>query len=211
VDAASEANLSIRNVSGQLVPFEAGDMRFEEVVVDHVIDENDRQIIGDPNPDIYGSFNMDFSWKRFILRALFTYSYGNDVYNALRANLEAGKSPHNQSTAMQNRWVANGQVTDIPQATYGDPMGNSRFSDRWIEDGSYLKFKSLSLSYTLPLQLSFLQEVSVWGSMSNIVTWTNYLGVDPEFAFGNNVLYQGIDAGLVPQTQMFNVGVKVNL
>ena len=210
-EEANAANLSIRNNSGQLIPFGAGDMHFVEVKKDGVIDDNDRQIIGDPNPDFYGNFNFSLSWKKFTLGTLFTYSYGNEVYDALRANLESGMNTYNQSTAMQNRWVANGQQTDIPRAVYGDPMGNARFSDRWIEDGSYLRFKSLSLSYKLPVRWTFLQEISVWGSVNNLYTFTKYLGVDPEFAYGNSVLYQGIDAGLVPQTRSFNFGVKINL
>lgn len=208
---AAQANLSIRDQSGQLIPFQAGDIYFEEVVRDGVIDEKDRQIIGDPNPDAYGSFTLSVSWKKFTLASLFTWSSGNDVYNALRANLESGKNTNNQSSAMQNRWVANGQVTDIPRATYDDPMGNARFSDRWIEDGSYLKLKTLSLSYTLPLQLTFLQEISVWGSVGNLFTLTKYLGADPEFSYGNSALYQGVDAGLIPSSRIFNLGVKIHL
>jgi TonB-linked SusC/RagA family outer membrane protein len=208
---AAAANLHIRTASGQLIPFEAGDMLFEEVEKNDIIDENDRQVIGDPNPDFYGNFNFSVSWKKFTLEALFSYTYGNDVYNALRASLESGKDVNNPSTAMQNRWVANGQQTDIPRAVYGDPMGNARFSDRWIEDGSFLRFQSLSLTYKLPLPWTFLHEVSIWGSVSNIFTWTNYLGSDPEFAYGNSVLYQGIDAGLIPPSRSFNLGVKINL
>ena len=207
---ASTANLAIRDASGKLIPFDAGDMLFEDFKRDGVIDDNDRQIIGDPNPDFYGNFNFNLSWKDFTFGALFTYSYGNDVYNALRANLESGRNTNNQSTAMLSRWVANGQVTDIPRATYDDPMGNARFSDRWIEDGSYLRFKSVSLEYKLPVQVSFLQGVAVWGSVNNLFTLTKYLGADPEFAYGNSVLYQGIDAGLVPQTRSYNLGVKIN-
>jgi len=210
-DDAQVANLAIRDNTGQLISFQAGDMRFEEVLVDQVIDENDRQVIGDPNPDIYGNFNFNLAYKHLSVQALFTYSYGNDVYNALRANLESGKTVYNQSTAMQNRWVANGQVTDIPRATYDDPMGNSRFSDRWIEDGSYLRFKSLSLSYDIPMKLTFLQGIKIWGAVNNIFTFTKYLGPDPEFSYGNSVLYQGIDAGLTPQTRAFNFGVNINL
>ena len=211
VEEASAANLSIRTISGQLIPFEAGDMHFDQVVADGIIDDKDRQIIGDPNPDFYGNFNFNLSWKRLTLGALFTYSYGNDVYNALRANLESGSNIHNQSSAMQNRWVANGQQTTIPRAVISDPMGNARFSDRWIEDGSYLRFKSLSLSYKLPFRMIFLQEISVWGSVNNLFTLTKYLGSDPEFAYGNSILYQGIDAGLIPQSRSFNFGIKINL
>jgi len=210
-EEARTANLSIRDKSGQLIPYEAGDMHFDQVVNDGVIDEKDRQIIGDPNPDFYGNFNFNLSWKKFTFAALFTYSYGNDVYNALRANLEAGMNTNNQSTAMQNRWVANGQLTNIPRAVYGDPMGNARFSDRWIEDGSYVRLKSISLSYKLPFRMIFLQGISVWGSVNNLFTLTKYLGADPEFAYGNSVLYQGIDAGLTPQTRSFDFGIKINL
>ena len=210
-EEARAANLFIRNKSGQLIPFEAGDMHFAQVVENGIIDEKDRQIIGNPNPDYYGNFNFNLSWKRLILGTVFTYSYGNDVYNALRANLESGRNTHNQTTAMQNRWVANGQQTNIPRAVFNDPMGNARFSDRWIEDGSYLRLKSVSLSYKLPFRLIFLQEIFVWGSVNNLFTLTKYLGSDPEFAYGNSVLYQGIDAGLIPQTRSFNIGVKINL
>ncbi|NDW18839.1 SusC/RagA family TonB-linked outer membrane protein [Dysgonomonas sp. 216] len=210
-DAADRANLYVQSESGALTRFEAGDMYFVDAHEDNIIDEKDRQIIGDPNPDFYGNFNFNLTYKGFTLGALFSYSVGNDAYNALRANLEAGNDIYNQATSMQNRWVANGQQTSIPRATYGDPMGNSRFSDRWIEDASFLKFKSLSLSYKLPLNLTFLQEVSVWGSVNNLYTFTKYLGNDPEFSYGNSVLSQGVDAGLIPQTRSFNFGVKINL
>ena len=143
--------------------------------------------------------------------ALFTYVYGNDVYDALRANLESGKTIFNQSTAMRNRWVASGQETDIPRATYGDPLGNSRFSDRWIEDGSYLRFKTLSLTYRLPIEPGFLQGMSVWVAVNNIYTFTKYLGADPDVSYGNSALYQGIDAGLTPQSRSYNMGININL
>ena len=216
-EEAAAAGLYKETSTGAKVAFEAGDVWFEDVVQDGIIrndreiGQDDRQIIGDPNPDFYGNFNLGITYKRFTLGALFTYSYGNDVYDALRASLESGSSIYNQSKAMRNRWTADGQITSMPRATYGDPMGNSSFSDRWIDDGSYLKFKSLSLSYELPLNLTFLQGITVWGSVNNLYTFTKYLGVDPECAYGNNVLYQGVDAGLTPQTRSFNFGVKINL
>lgn len=142
---------------------------------------------------------------------MFTYSVGNDVYNALRANLESGSDIHNQSVALVNRWVANGQQTSIPRATYGDPMGNARFSDRWIEDGSYLKWKSIQLTYDIPVRSTFLQGVSVWMAVNNLCTWTKYLGPDPEFFSGTSPLGLGIDNGLIPASREFNFGVKINL
>lgn len=208
---ASSANLAIRNNDGSLRRFEAGDMHFSDFDGDGIIDSKDRQVIGNPNPDFYGNFNFRLSWKGFTLSSLFTFSSGNDVYNALRANLESGSDIYNQSTAMMNRWVANGQQTDIPRATYGDPMGNSRFSDRWIEDGSYLKWKSLRLSYAIPLRTTAIQGVEVWFEMNNIKTWTKYLGQDPESFAGYNPLYLGVDTGLVPAVREYTFGVKINI
>ena len=209
---AADAGLAILSSSGQRIPFSAGDMRFVDHPKDGIIGEDDRVVIGDPNPDIYGNFNLNFRWRDLELGALFTYSLGNDAYNALRANLESGNSLSNQSIAMENRWMADGQVTDIPRATYDDPMGNARFSDRWIEDASYLKFKRLMLSYRVPVRsTSFLQGVSVWAAVNNLCTLTKYLGTDPEFSYNQSVLYQGVDAGLTPQSRSFQIGVKLNL
>ena len=112
---------------------------------------------------------------------------------------------------MENRWVADGQHTSVPRATYGDPMGNARFSDRWIEDASYLKLKQVSLAYDIPLRVSFIQNLNVWVSANNLLTFTNYLGADPEFSYGGSVLYQGVDAGLVPQSRSWQMGVRIGL
>lgn len=201
--------------------FQAGDMRFLDLsatVPDGspsgqkgLIDEHDMTIIGDPNPDVYGSFGFNLTWKCLTLDALFTYSLGNDAYNALRQQLESGSMLSNQSEAMRRRWTADGQQTDIPRATYGDPMGNSCFSDRWIEDASYLKLKQVSLTYRLPVKPKLIQGMSLWASVSNVFTLTRYLGTDPEFSYGNAALCQGIDAGLLPPSRSYNIGLKLNL
>ncbi len=208
---ASDAGLGLMSASGQRIPFSAGDVRFVDVTGDKVINENDRVVIGNPNPDLYGNFNLDFKYKRLALSALFTYSLGNDAYNALRQSLESGNDLYNQSAAMDNRWRADGQQTDIPRAVYGDPMGNSRFSDRWIEDASFLKFKRLTLSYDIPFRTTFLQNIRIWAAVNNLCTLTKYLGGDPEFSYGTSVLYQGVDAGLIPQSRSYQLGVNISL
>jgi len=208
---ASAANLHIVNANGSYTYFGAGDIIFDDKTSDHTIDLNDRQIIGNPNPDFYGSFSSKMSFQKITLNALFSYSYGNDVYNYLRSQLESGADMSNQSTAMLSRWRKDGQLTSQPKATYGDPLGNSRFSDRWIEDGSYLRLKTVSVSYRVPINNAFINGMDIWVAANNLFTLTNYLGVDPECSTGNSVLTQGIDAGLVPQTQSFFVGVKINL
>ena len=90
-------------------------------------------------------------------------------------------------------------------------VNNERFSDRWIEDGSYLKLKRVRLTYELPVSLSWLQGFSVWGEANNVVTLTKYLGSDPEVTAGNGVLYQGIDSGMLIQNRSFNLGLTINL
>jgi TonB-linked SusC/RagA family outer membrane protein len=210
-DAAAEG-LSKRNADGAYSPFMAGDIHFEEVLEDGIINEADKQIIGDPNPDIYGNIFSKWTYGNWTLNAIFTYSYGNDVYNYYRSKLEAGSDFNNQTMAMLNRWTAAGQTTAQPKATYGDPMGNARFSDRWIEDGSYLRLKTLSLAYDVPIKDNiYVHGLNIWVSANNLFTLTKYLGMDPEFSSGNSVFYQGVDAGLLPLTQSFYVGIKLNL
>ena len=191
--------------------FKAGDMKFVDLTGEGCIDENDKTIIGNPNPDIYGNIFTRLSYRGVSLDVNFNYSVGNDVYNYYRQQLESGSSFYNQTTAMLNRWTVDGQVTDIPAVVYGDPVGNTRFSDRWIEDGSYLRLKSIRLSYEIPVTSNWLQGLTVWGAAENVYTLTKYKGTDPEFSVSNNILYQGIDAGLMPQTRSFHLGVKVNL
>jgi hypothetical protein len=210
---AAAANLKQRNSDGSFTAFGAGDVHFVEnaYALDGIIDENDRQVIGNPNPDLYGSFSSKLTHKRLSLNAVFTYSLGNDVYNYHRSMLESGRDLSNQSKAMLGRWTGEGQITNQPRAVYGDPMGNARFSDRWIEDGSFLRLKTISLSYNLPLKSNYIQGLSIWVSGNNLITWSNYLGIDPEFSSRQSVYYQGIDAGLTPLTRSYYVGINFNL
>lgn len=210
-EEAKAANLYIEDETGARTYFGAGDVRFADLNGDGKINEKDRTVIGDATPDIYGNFYTSLSWKNLTLDANFTYSLGNDAFNYMRQQLESGSRFMNQTTAMLNRWTTEGQVTDVPKATYGDPMGNSRFSDRWIEDASYLRLKTLTLSYKLPINNTYIQGITVWGQCNNLFTLTNYLGTDPEFSMSNRVLHQGIDAGLLSQGRSFNIGVRINL
>ena len=99
----------------------------------------------------------------------------------------------------------------MPRLSYNDAMGNSRFSDRWIEDGSYLRLKTLNLTYKVPVNLSWLQGLSIWAQADNLFTLTHYLGGDPEFSAANGVLYQGIDPGNVALSRTFTFGLRINL
>ena len=208
---AEAEGLKLVATTGEVTPFGAGDMRFVDHYADNVINEKDMVVIGDPNPDFYGNLFSNLSYKRLTLNMNFSYFYGNDIYNYQRSLLEGGSQFFNQTTALNRRWIAEGQQTDIPKATFGDPMGNSRFSDRWIEDGSYLRLRSVTLSYALPVNSVWLQGVTVWATANNLFTLTNYLGSDPEVWAGNSVLYQGIDRGLTAQGRSVLMGIKINL
>ena len=115
----------------------------------------------------------------------------------------------NQSTKVLDRWGYEGQETEIPRALYGDYIGNSAFSTRWIEDGSYLRLKNISLSYTVPQEFWGFKNAQFYMSATNLFTATNYLGYDPEFAFSSAHATQGIDYGLTPQPRQFVFGVKL--
>ncbi len=193
------------------IPFGAGDVKFVDVNGDKEINEADMQIIGDPNPDIYGNIFTSVSYKRLRLDVNFNYSLGNDAYNYLRSQLEGGNRFFNQSVSMANRWTYEGHVTDMPKVTWEDPVGNARFSDRWIEDASYLRLKAVTLSYELPINNTFIHGLTFWGQANNVFTVSKYLGADPEFSLGNSVLDQGIDRGLLANCRSFMLGIKINL
>ena len=190
--------------------FGAGDVKFADNG-DKEINKADMQVIGDPNPDIYGNIFTSLSYKRIRLDVNFNYSLGNDAYNYLRSQLEGGNRFMNQSVAMANRWSYEGQVTDMPTVMWEDPMGNARFSDRWIEDASYLRLKSITLSYELPINNTFIHGLTFWGQANNVFTVSKYLGADPDFSMSNSVLEQGIDRGLLANSRNFMLGIKINL
>jgi len=197
--------------TGTKTYFEGGDVAFVDQNHDGKIDELDRVVIGNPNPDFTGSINSHMKWGRLSFDALFTFSEGNDVYNYLRSQLESASTYYNQTLAVTNAWSYEGQVTNMHRISYGDPMGNNRFSDRWIEDGSFFRLKTIRLAYDIPFNLPFLEAITVWASANNLWTSTHYLGSDPEFSSSNSPLYQGIDTGLLANGRSYYLGVKINL
>jgi len=201
-------------VAGQYREFGAGDIAFVDQNGDGWIDESDKVVIGNANPDIYGNIYTSLTWKNLRLDANFKYSLGNDIYNYQRSVLESGSTTYNQTTAMVDRWTYEGQSTDMPKACYTESdawVNNERMSDRWIEDGSYLKLKNIRLTYTIPYTNTWLQGMRVWAEGNNLYTVTKYLGTDPEMSSRNSILYQGVDTGLIPSGRSVNVGISLNL
>lgn len=189
--------------------FRAGDMHFRDVNGDHVIDDNDRVIIGDPTPDFSGGITTSFRYGNISLSARFTYAYGNDVYNGVRRIGEGMSDFSGQTSAVLNSWYYEGHVTEMPKAEYGDPMNNSQFSSRWIEDGSYLKLNNLTLSYEYPRSLLFFRKMQFYVSANNLFTWTKYLGYDPECAYSYDYKMVGVDYAKVPGGRVFKLGIRL--
>jgi hypothetical protein len=140
------------------------------------------------------------------------YSIGNDIYNGVRRHNESGAAWHNQSSTMIRRWQADGQVTDMPRVT-GINMDyglNNRFSSRWIEDGSYVKLKEVTLSYDINKKVLFFTGLRISASAQNLVTFTKYTGSDPEFSYSYDPQFMGMDLGKVPVPRFYKLALGMN-
>ncbi|SFU41879.1 TonB-linked outer membrane protein, SusC/RagA family [Pustulibacterium marinum] len=173
---------------------------------------DDRTIIGNANPDFTYSLGNTLSYKNFGLNIFLQGSQGNDIFNATRVNMEGMIDSKNQFTSVLDRWQNPGDVTDIPRVLEGD-IRNSLASDRYVEDGSYLRFKAVTLSYNLPK--TFLEKVKLttfklYVTGENLITITDYSGFDPEVnAFGGSNTVQGVDFGTYPQTRNIIFGMNL--
>lgn len=171
----------------------------------------DRTIIGDANPNFFFGFTNTFTYKNFDLFVFIQGTQGNDMLNATRIETEGMIDPKNQSIAVMDRWRAPGDITNIPRASFGN-SDNSRVSTRFIEDASYIRFKTITLSYNFPkrwVDKMNIDSFKLYATGENIFTITNYSGFDPEVnAFGGSNTIQGIDFGTFPQTRNLIVGVS---
>lgn len=204
----AEAN-GILGPSGRVM--EAGDVKFVDTDNNNIIDDNDKQIIGDPNPDFFGSLSAALSIGRFDISALFTYCIGNDMYNYVRYKTTSMDDYANQNIDVLDRWKSGSSNASLPIATIDDPKGNNVFSDRWIEDASYVRLRQLTVSYTSPKLFSLDREVILYLTGTNLFTLTKYTGYSPETMYLNDPYYLGIDYGKLPQTPSVIFGIQLSL
>lgn len=195
------------------VPMAEGDIRYVDQNGDQIIDDKDKVIIGNPNPKFFGGFNTTLKYKNLEVAAYFNYSVGNDIFNYVRYKAESMDSYANQMVSVLNRWRPNQDNTDatMPRASFGDPTGNTAFSDRWIEDGSYVRLKQLTVNYKLPQVAGLYKGITIYVTGTNLLTFTKYTGYDPDFQYSNNPFYMGVDYGKMPQPKSFIVGLKLDL
>jgi TonB-linked SusC/RagA family outer membrane protein len=211
-EEATAANL----VNAKNVAFRAGDAIYEDIsgpdgVPDGKISDYDKTVIGKALPDMYGGLSNTFTYGKFSLNIFLQFVTGNDVFNYLRYKNESMTGLENQSQSVLNRWQYEGQVTNVPRALWQDPVGNSAFSTRWIENGSYVRIKNISLSYRIPDKFLTFRNAEVYVAASNMFTFSNYLGYDPEFSYSYSQVDQGVDYGMMPQTRQFIAGIKLGL
>jgi len=197
-----------------------GDVRYRDVNDDGVINDDDRKIIGSPLPDFTYGINLDLAYKQVDLSVFFQGSQGNDIFNATGWMLE-GFLDSNLSTGFLNRWNGPGTSNTVPRATFDGFPNNNLASSRFVEDGSYLRLKNIQLGYTLPesvLDKTFISFARIYIAGQNLLTFTNYNGLDPELGIddtqtqtGNRTTLDiGIDRGRFPSARTISLGIDVN-
>jgi len=194
--------------------YRPGDYIIEDVNGDSKINEQDRQIIGSALPTLFGGFGTSLGWRRLSLNAQFAYAYGQDVYNSFKQQMHVMSDYSNQSPAVSGRWKsADDQGEGLSRAAYGDPSFNGVASDRWIEDGGYLRLKYVTLSYAIDTEtrLRFLRGIKLFVTGENLFTVSGYSGMDPEVISYSDPLMRGIDFGASPLARTFLMGVKLSL
>ncbi|MCD8202299.1 MAG: TonB-dependent receptor, partial [Prevotella sp.] len=190
-----------------------GRIRYRDLDGNGVIDENDRCVIGDPNPDLSLGLNLDFHYKNFTLSMFFTGEFGFDIYNSTKKQLDFmsyGGVSTNRGASILNAWSPTNTNSSIPAVSVSDDNDEMRMSTYFIEDGSYFKMKYIKLAYDLPRKIckSFCStNVSFFAQVENVFTITGYSGLDPELPLGT--YGARVDNGPYPAARTFSLGVNI--
>lgn len=188
-----------------------GDVRYVDVNKDKIIDDADKQIIGSPISPIYGGLSTSISYGNFEVSTDFAFSAGNNIYNHVNKLGQSMEFGCNQQAIVSKRWTADNSNTDIPALSINDNYGNSVFSDRWLENGSYVRMNSFTVSYKYPSSTKIFNDLMLYVTASNVFVLTSYSGLDPEFMLYNDPLYLSNDYGKMPQPKSFVIGIKLGL
>jgi len=191
-----------------------GHIKFKDLNGDGIINTSDLTIIGSPLPVHTGGLSNSFNYKGIDLNVFFQWSYGNDIYNANRYVFESGRieySGQNKFATFADRWRPDNQDATIPVVRGDAASLGSYASTRTVEDGSFLKLKTVSLGYTLPAKLVKkigMSKLRVYAAAQNLYTWTNYSGFDPEVSSINSALTPGFDYSTYPRASTLTVGLN---
>jgi TonB-linked SusC/RagA family outer membrane protein len=190
-----------------------GDIRFKDLDSDGRITGADQSIIGSAQPDFYGGITNNLTFKGFDLSFFFQFVSGNEIYNNTRAFAEGMNGQFGQLATVRNRWTPENTNTTMPRAIAGDPNNNRRVSDRWLEDGSFIRLKNASLGYNVPttlLEKVRVRALRVYVASQNLLTFTNYSGLDPEInTFSGSNTSLGTDFLVFPQARTITFGANL--
>ncbi|WP_114778425.1 SusC/RagA family TonB-linked outer membrane protein [Botryobacter ruber] len=191
--------------------FQPGDAIYEDINHDGNINYMDVVYLGNANPKLTGGFGPNITWKDFRLNVFFNYRYGYQIINQTKISTENMSGYNNQSTAVLRRWRDIGDETDMPRAVIG-PNYNSLGSDRFVEDGSFIRIKYITLRYSLPAVLAnqvHMKDLALFTTIENIYTFTNYTGQDPEVSYrGNDPFRVGYDTSMTPPVKTLTLGLN---
>jgi hypothetical protein len=188
-----------------------GYIKYKDINGDGQVDANDQTYIGNPLPVHVGGLSNNFRYKNIDLNIFLQWSYGNDILNANRIVFEGaeGRNYLNMFKSFENRWTPENTNTDMPAAGVSSP---NVYSTRIIEDGSFLRLKTVSLGYNLPastLKRIKIKNIRVYAAAQNVVTWTSYSGLDPEVSVRNSALTPGFDWSAYPKARTITLGLNV--
>ena len=203
-------NYGRRNGGAQYI-FRGGDAKYEDINHDGNIDELDIVYLGNSNPLINGGFGTTLRYKNFSCNFSFNFRYGNEIVNAARMYSENMYSTNNQSTVVNWRWRKDGDVTPIPRALFNYGY-NWLGSDRFVEDGSFLRLKYLTFNYSFPkqeLRKYHIDKLNFYLTLNNLFVLTKYSGVDPEVGYGDLGISR--DFGQTPRSKDLTLGITVGL
>ena len=191
-----------------------GDLKFKDLNGDDVINDFDRTFIGSPHPDFTVNLINDLSYRNFDFTFFLRGVYGNEVYNLLKRDLAGTGAWVNQSIEVQDRWTIDNPDGTSPRANGNDPNANRRVSDRFVEDGSFIRLQNISLGYNVPstkTQKFSISSCRIYLSGQNVFTLTEYTGYDPEIgSFNQNPLINGVDNGRFPVARSYTFGINLN-
>jgi TonB-dependent starch-binding outer membrane protein SusC len=192
-----------------------GDIQFKDLDKDGVITTSDQEILGNANPKVFGGITNEFSFGGIDFSFFFQGSYGNLLFNNTRAFAEGMNGVFGQAGSVKNRWTPTNPTTDIkyPRAVLGDPNNNRRTSDRFLEDGSYLRLKNVNIGYKIPSDVTKrlgLSSLRIFAGGQNLLTFTKYTGFDPEVStFANSNTAPGTDFLTFPQARVVTGGINI--
>jgi TonB-linked SusC/RagA family outer membrane protein len=195
------------------VSVKPGWIKYEDINGDGVVDSKDLTVIGNPNPDFIGGFSNNFRYKGFDLNVFFQFSYGGEVLNANRLQFEGGNgtATQNQFATVKNAWTLDNQNNTMFKV---GGQGPRAYSSRVIEDGSFLRLKTVSFGYNLPskyLDKIKLKSLRIFASAQNLYTWTKYSGLDPEVSTFSSALTPNFDYSVYPRAKTITFGLNVSL